>query len=320
MNGSVTVPIPLLVIAAVLAASGSAGTATGVKGGTDLAKARRIVKDNESDYTSAYERYTAREAAAADTVLRYNQFREDVQTTTLTDWVSWLTSHERQVRRLPHETVTGVKLEIPDLPRLQRLVSPGGIAADGVKAAVAGVAAQQAALAAVRAFAAAGTGAAISGLSGAAAQSATLAWLGGGTLAAGGGGVAAGGLVLTGVAIAPAMLLAGISLAVRGEKALTSAEAYRKDARTAIAHIDAAMELFDKLDCRIAELSETITRTNSYAEVCLHRLSALDFDPEDDDHVEAFQKTALHMRALSELLQAPLSDDGGQPDTQGETK
>jgi len=41
-------------------------------------------------------------------------------------------------------------------------------------------------------FGTASTGTAISALSGAAAESAALAWLGGGTLAAGGGGMTAG--------------------------------------------------------------------------------------------------------------------------------
>lgn len=55
----------------------------------------------------------------------------------------------------------------------------------------------------------AGTGVAISGLSGAAANSAALAWLGGGTVASGGGGMAAGAAVLTGGAV----IVAGVVMA-----------------------------------------------------------------------------------------------------------
>jgi len=58
----------------------------------------------------------------------------------------------------------------------------------------------------VGAFAAASTGTAITGLSGAAATSATLAWLGGGSLAAGGYGIAGGTLVLGSLVAAPAIL------------------------------------------------------------------------------------------------------------------
>ena len=57
----------------------------------------------------------------------------------------------------------------------------------------------------------AGTGTAISSLSGAAATNATLAWLGGGTLASGGGGMAAGAFVLGGV----------VTVAVVGVSAVT---------------------------------------------------------------------------------------------------
>ncbi|MDE6765158.1 MAG: hypothetical protein K2J52_02480 [Duncaniella sp.] len=71
----------------------------------------------------------------------------------------------------------------------------GSIAA----AALAGVPA--AVNATVAALCSASTGTAISQLSGAAARQATLAWLGGGSLASGGGGVAAGTTVLAGITL-----------------------------------------------------------------------------------------------------------------------
>ena len=66
-------------------------------------------------------------------------------------------------------------------------------------------------------FGTASTGTAISALSGAAAQSAALAWLGGGAVSAGGGGIVAGKALLAlagpvGVGIAGASLLASIAL------------------------------------------------------------------------------------------------------------
>ena len=59
----------------------------------------------------------------------------------------------------------------------------------------------------------ASTGAAISTLNGAAATNATLAWLGGGTIAAGGGGVAAGTAILTAVSTGGAVVaIAGLGI------------------------------------------------------------------------------------------------------------
>lgn len=92
-----------------------------------------------------------------------------------------------------------------------------GALAGGV---VSGVGAGAGAFSAVGAFAAASTGTPMAALSGAAATKATLAFLGGGSLAAGGGGVAAGTLVLGGLVAAP-VVVAGLGyVAWRGRAAL----------------------------------------------------------------------------------------------------
>ena len=88
---------------------------------------------------------------------------------------------------------------------VQLLAGGAGGAAAG--AAVGGAAAYGT-FVAVAALGTASTGAAITGLSGVAATIATLAILGGGTLAAGGAGVAGGTLVLAGIVAAPAVVLA----------------------------------------------------------------------------------------------------------------
>lgn len=71
-----------------------------------------------------------------------------------------------------------------------------GAVAGLMEGAAAGVVTTSMVTGAVGALGSASTGAAISGLAGAAKSSATLAWLGGGSLATGGGGVAAGGFVV----------------------------------------------------------------------------------------------------------------------------
>ncbi|MFF8729391.1 hypothetical protein ACF073_23250 [Streptomyces sp. NPDC015171] len=104
-----------------------------------------------------------------------------------------------ELRELRHVAVTAVAS-----------LAGGAVAGAGIGAVT---------YAAVGAFATASTGAAISGLSGAAATSATLAWLGGGSLAAGGGGVAAGTLVMAALVAGPALLAAGALLEWRGRAA-----------------------------------------------------------------------------------------------------
>ena len=98
----------------------------------------------------------------------------------------------------------------------------GGVA--GGTATAAGV------YSAVGAFGAASTGTAISALSGAAATNATLAWLGGGSLAAGGFGMAGGALILGGLVAIPALVITGLFLGAKAEKALNEAKENREKA------------------------------------------------------------------------------------------
>ena len=58
---------------------------------------------------------------------------------------------------------------------------------------------------------------------GQAATNATLAWLGGGSLAAGGGGMALGTLVLGAAALGVGLLAGGFILSSQGDKALEEA-------------------------------------------------------------------------------------------------
>ncbi|MFI7358210.1 hypothetical protein ACIBTP_30345 [Streptomyces avidinii] len=136
---------------------------------------------------------------------------------------------------------------------------------------------------AVGAFATASTGAAISGLSGAAATSATLAWLGGGSLAAGGGGVAAGTLVMTALVAGPALLAAGVLLEWRGRGArgeqqnfarrLDEAAAELKKARAELSQVFrrsreirlVLIPLGRAMEARQAHFAELVDRCDDYA-------------------------------------------------------
>jgi hypothetical protein len=110
---------------------------------------------------------------------------------------------------------------MPSIPKLTFDVEQARIGlAGGFGALGAAASAQGADLWGVSTFAAASTGTAISGLSGAAATNATLAWLGGGTLAAGGGGMAAGAVVLNMIMFAPGVLIAGLTVGVLGAVAI----------------------------------------------------------------------------------------------------
>lgn len=114
--------------------------------------------------------------------------------------------------------------ELKDLQLMTASIA-GGVAAGGALGAITAFGAYGGAMT----FAAASTGTAIASLSGAAATNATLAFLGGGSLAAGGLGIAGGTAVLGGLVAGPALAVIGF---VAGAKASANRdEAYSNYAK-----------------------------------------------------------------------------------------
>lgn len=121
-----------------------------------------------------------------------------------------------------------------------------------VTGSLAGLAASGGAYLGVGSLAAASTGSAISGLSGAAATNATLAWLGGGSLASGGLGMAGGMAVMGG-------LVAGPLLAIGGSIFASKAAEKKDEAYANWKKVEAAAE---ELKVVISKLSAISTYTN----------------------------------------------------------
>lgn len=113
------------------------------------------------------------------------------------------------------------------------------------------------------ALASAGTGTAISTLSGVAATNATLAWLGGGTLATGGAGIAGGMMVLGGLVAGPALAVFGHMLGSKGEEALSNARSNKEQARNFEAEVNLLIEkltvIMNVVSLANGVLSATIT-------------------------------------------------------------
>jgi hypothetical protein len=104
----------------------------------------------------------------------------------------------------------------------------------------------------------ASTGTAIGTLAGAAAKSATLAWLGGGSLAVGGFGMAGGMAVLGGLVTAPVFLIGGFTLASKGAEALKKAHAYAAQVKEEVEKMDLAKAMLRQVAQRLEELSALV--------------------------------------------------------------
>lgn len=166
-------------------------------------------------------------------------------------------------------------------------------------------------------LATASTGTAISTLSGAAATNATLAWLGGGSLAAGGGGMALGTMVLGGMVAGPALAIFGHIVGNKGEEALNNARSNLEQAKTIR---EEASLTVGKL---VAVSQITSLANNAFSKISSklrHAVSDLRnvIDAEGDDYQALYaesQETVFRAVKFAQLIKAmidtPILDQDG---------
>lgn len=151
----------------------------------------------------------------------------------------------------------------------------------------------------------ASTGTAIATLSGAAAKSATLAWLGGGSLAAGGLGVAGGMAVLGGVVLGPALAISGFMMASKAEEALTKAWAYESEVDKAVAEIDRSLSYLKGVRTNAQEMKNIIVNmVKRFEDAKVTSIS------ESDSKIE---KMFALGKALKQLLDMPILTKDDKP-------
>lgn len=177
----------------------------------------------------------------------------------------------------------------------------------------------------VVALASASTGTAIASLSGAAATNATLAWLGGGSLATGGLGIAGGTWVLGGVIAGPALAIAGFSLASQAEEALTEAHEFSAEVKEKIAALAPIHAMLDGLGKNIAEtgavldrLAAAFAQAQTYYEKELKKADS--WWKTKSMKQQATEAVQVHLgrliaifKAIKETVQTPLLDDNAMP-------
>ena len=167
------------------------------------------------------------------------------------------------------------------------------------------------------ALATAGTGTYIGTLSGAAATNATLAWLGGGTLASGGLGVAGGALMLNAIAAAPALAIAGWYMGNKAEKKLEEAktnkalaEKFAADAKANITLLENITEIALQLSDIISELRKTSRRqTNALKK--LIETSGSDYSGYAEDEKSFIFKCVKTIQLLKAVIDTPILDKDG---------
>lgn len=163
----------------------------------------------------------------------------------------------------------------------------------------------------------ASTGKAIGALGGIAAKNATLAWLGGGSLATGGGGMALGSMVLTGVAAGPALLLAGWYMGAKASENLDNARSNKAQAEAYKADVEATITTLDGLNTLTNKFIEVLSKLKMSARRNLKSLNevietqGVDYSSYDDEAKKVVMLNVKIMQLIKAMLDIAILDQDG---------
>lgn len=249
-------PIPFILGGMALATAG-AGIKKGLDAKNKNKEAKEIVENAQYRFKEAEEKLKKEGEILNQNLEDFAEFKLLVFTTQINNLVELLKQcKDRASSNLNHENIN---LTPEEIKQLEHTVSNSLEITSGLATGL-----QSGALTAFGAYgsvgmlASASTGTAISTLGGAAATNATLAWLGGGSLAAGGGGMALGTAVLGGIAAGPLIAVAGFVMDSKAEKNLTEAYEYESEIDINIEKMELSLEGFKATNSRINELKNVI--------------------------------------------------------------
>ena len=212
-------PLPLILgVAAVVA--GTTGVGFGIHGGVKMKQANDKLKEAQkrNDSNNARLERMNQNACRSMDFLGVNEMR------VLSEFQQFSDLFERIKNRPEFADIKIGNVSIPkfECEEIKKASVGASVLIGGLGGAALGTAggfaAYGATTAAVMALGTASTGTAISALSGAAATNATLAALGGGSLAAGGGGIALGTTILGAATLGVALLVGGVIFSCIGSK------------------------------------------------------------------------------------------------------
>ena len=293
--------LPFILAGAALLAGGI-GVKKGIDAKEDFDRAERIGRRAKRNHEDAIESLESERE-------KTNQSFQDLgrlKVSIFSDQIKYLVD-EIKKRKKAKSKMTGFEqmVEELNLPQMEKMVLGSldiekGLASGAASGALMGLGAYGS----VGMLASASTGTAIASLSGAAATNATLAWLGGGSLAAGGFGMAGGMVVLGGLVAGPAIAITGFMMASKAEEALTKARDYESEVDQAIEKINSMEIVLKGLQANALEMSMTLTKLAKYFDECKS-------DVESNEQ-GAFERLLKCGSALKSVLDTPIMEKNGE--------
>lgn len=268
-------PLPLIV-GGIAAIAGAVGVGSGIHGGVKMKDANDTMKLAQSKQQTAVDRFERRN----EEVTELMDVLGNQELGILKSFDEFADMIEKIQGRPEFKAYSKEGIELPEYEaeELKKISAGAGLLLGGMGGAAVGTAggfaAAGATTSAIMALGTASTGTAISSLSGVAATNATLAALGGGSLAAGGGGMALGTAILGGATLGIGLLVGGVIFNVTGSKLSDKADvAYSQAVRTEN-EVNKIITYFNELIKAISGFKDALTKIE---EQYKERLKTLDY-------------------------------------------
>lgn len=255
-----TMPLPLIpaIFLGTSAIAGVKGLLDTVNAGFQIAAAKESYESRHTQYLIVESIYVYERKYTEERLQDLGKVRLDALVT-LGNVVVFLKRAKIKERELYEKIhITPQQLEKWEITSTYAIDALTGVT-QGVGA---GAAVAMAAYNLVGVLGSASTGTSILSLSGAAATSATLAWLGGGSLAVGGGGMTLGAIVLGGLITGPALLVGSFFIGAKAEEIRTTVSNECAKIDVAEAQMNQHVTAYRMIRLRIDEVEKTTIKVN----------------------------------------------------------
>lgn len=265
-----------LIIGGLSLLAGAYGAKKGLDAKSNYDRAEEIVSQAQEKYEAVAKKLERQRGKTAEQIKVLGELRLTTDAVQIRRFVDVV----RQVHDVSHKPIQSEDVHIetatPDLQCLEiSSYQAADVLKDGITAVTSGVLTGIGASGLATSIGVASTGTAISTLSGAAATNATLAWLGGGSLASGGLGVAGGTAVLGGAIAGPAIAVMGFAAAKKSERALTEAYEHELEIDVAVEQMKNGISVLKAISKRTKEVCEATKALVVRLEGALEELESL---------------------------------------------
>lgn len=307
-------PIPFVLLAGA-AAAGAVGVTNGASGAQKIKKSSDEQKIIGMQHDNNIEFYESRFKSATENMDQLGEYEFII----LSDFQNFSDVIEKIENRPKFGEINHDGFQLPDFS-LQDIkdASIGAVAALGGIGGVTtgtfgGFAAAGATTAAVAALGTASTGTAISTLSGAAATNATLAALGGGSLAAGGGGMALGATVLGATTLGVGLMVGGIIFNITGNQLIAKLEESKELVEKETEEVNKICFYLERLNSTAVNYTNALSIVKKIYDKHFARLEytvlvegKTDYFAFSDTDKLAYQNTVLLVGILYDMLKVKL--------------